>query len=114
MSDERVDWTRVRRSEPHRCLTSPPLRGLVEMLPTGQGEPLVWTISLDPWIDADGNPRGSTTCPICGIATLADSRRAATLHPIWSSGLRVGIKVWVHPACFERCQESVEPTPVPW
>lgn len=78
------------------------------------GAPVSITIALDPPRFALEGWRSSEVCPLCGESTNRVQRLPATIHPVFESGLSVGIGVWVHRACFERCPDAGEPTPVPW
>jgi hypothetical protein len=112
--DDRTKWNRAWAEMPCRRLTSPPGFGVDCDLLSGFGEPISGAISEDPPQFRDRVWRESERCPICGGSTVGVDRLAATIHPRWPNGLRVGIGVWVHPACFERCPMADEPAPIPW
>jgi hypothetical protein len=111
---DRAESDRLWRMMPHRRLASPPKAvsrvGLLDRL----GDPVSWSISQDPPQFSDGIWRESERCPICGERTSDQDRLPATLHPRWESGFTVGLGVWVHRACFERCPDKGEPAPIPW
>jgi len=58
--------------------------------------------------------RGSDTCPICGTSTACCARVAASLDVTFASGLSLGMGVWAHEGCFERCVDTGIPAPIPW
>lgn len=55
------------------------------------------------------------TCPVCGSDQFDESDRlSALLIPRFKSGFEFLMGVWVHQFCFQSCQETNEPDPVPW
>jgi hypothetical protein len=113
--EDREQWDRSWRAMPHHRLTSRPktdLRSLDAL--SGWGDPVSVTISQDPPQFCDRSWRESECCPICGERTSGAGRLPANLHPVWASGRTVGIGVWVHRTCFERCPNTGEPAPIPW
>lgn len=111
----REEWDRSWRAMPHRRLSFPP-KVRLRSDPTGgrYGEPVAFTISQDPPEFCDRVWRESERCPICGERTVGEERLTASLHPTWANGLSIGVGVWVHRTCFERCPNAGEPAPIPW
>lgn len=113
--EDRGEWDRSWRAMPHRRLTSPPQAGLGSLdALRGWGDPVSVTISQDPPEFCDRSWRESEYCAICGERTSDEGRLPASLHPAWASGRSVGVGVWVHRTCFERCPDTGEPAPIPW
>lgn len=111
---DREEWDRAWNSMPLRRLQSPTKLKIGDELLRGLGDPVSVMISEDPPQFSHKAWRESEACPVCGDTTSGSDRIPATLHPRWESGMRIGIGVWVHRACFERCPDADEPTPVPW
>jgi hypothetical protein len=54
-------------------------------------------------------------CPVCGSGQFNNGERlSALLMPCFKSGFQFLMGVWVHQFCFQSCQETNEPDPVPW
>ena len=61
--------------------------------------------------------RNSIACPVCGADVVSVDGIPISIYPsskIADKQLTVGFGAWMHPACFSRCPQSNEPTPVPW
>jgi hypothetical protein len=115
--DDRTVWDRAWSSMPHRRIAAPEaidLRPLLGDSLAEAGVPVSITIALDPPRFAPQGWRPSEFCPLCGALTNRVQRLPASIHLRFASGLSVGIGVWVHRACFERCPEAGEPAPIPW
>ncbi len=64
------------------------------------------TIALDPPQFADRGDQETRECPLCGEAADDTDRLAATLHPTFAREISLGLPVWVHRACFDRCPDA--------
>jgi hypothetical protein len=78
------------------------------------GQPISVTISEDPSQFADRNFRESEICPVCGESTKGQSRVPATLDVTFDGNLRLGIGVWAHRSCYEKCPDTGEKAGIPW
>jgi hypothetical protein len=91
-----------------------PQQSFVPVDPEGRfGDTKRVTISRDPQT-IESWYRKSEICPICGQATVAGSRTAASLEPEFASGLSFLIGVWVHPECLAKCPQTTEQRGIPW
>jgi ribosomal protein L37AE/L43A len=93
---------------------SPPKVGVSRDLIDRFGAVVVATISRCPPRYVERVWRESDSCPICGETTAGADRLAASLFPTLASGFRYGVGIWVHRTCFETCDDTAEPAPIPW
>lgn len=113
-SDDRMDWDRAWRAEPHRQIIDPvlPKRIITEFARWG---PLKFvTVCLDPLQYSDRVYRQTEICPICGSSTIGSARIPASLNLEYVNGHGIFIGVWVHDSCFDRCPMHDSPKTIPW
>jgi hypothetical protein len=68
--------------------------------------------------------RKSELCPVCGESTAGCRRVASTLTVEYElpaalpfkcePSFSLGLGVWAHESCFERCQDTGRPAGIPW
>jgi len=114
LDEDRTAWDQAWRAMPHRRLESSPRIDVGREFGDHFGDLLSVTISLDPPEYSQRTWRESESCPVCGDPTTGSERLPASLHPIFASGFRYGLGVWVHRTCFENCRDTGEPAPIPW
>jgi hypothetical protein len=112
--EDREEWDRRWRAMPNRRLPSPPLIGIPEDMIAQWRIPASVTISQAPPEFYARMYRETECCPVCGASTAGTERLPARLNPHWEELSNLGIGVWVHRTCFERCPDAGEPPGVPW
>ena len=84
----------------------------------GFGKPVSIGIAADPpeaeSMQAGPTIRSSSTCPVCGEATVDDNRVPASVQPEFKNGFSYLLGVWVHPACLQACPVVSAQRGVPW
>ncbi len=108
---DRSEWDRLWSAQTQRRLPGPCRIDLGQFLP-GQSATGV-TIAADPVEFASRVHRTSDVCPVCGSPTIDENRLGASLDVPFRNG-SLGIGVWVHPACFEACEDTGIPARIPW
>lgn len=112
-NNDRRAWDKAWATMPQRRLIAAPKIEATGRFGEALGALVSATVSGDPPEYSDMNHRPSETCPICGDETLALGRIPATLGLTFAGGVRYGLGVWVHQACFESCPEADGPKSVP-
>src|SRR6516162_108298 len=98
---DRAEWDRLWSARTQRLLTGKCKLDVSRHFPSEKVKSV--TIADDPTEFAARVHRVSEICPVCGETTAGQVRLGASLEVTIDRGLSLGMGVWVHPACFERC-----------
>jgi hypothetical protein len=116
--DDPEEWHRLWSRKTQRQIQPPILFGV--RLDPRLGALECVTVSQAPeefleWLESNWLVGAETPlCPICGATTIGIPRLFATLHLSFGCGLEYVQGVCVHTDCFESCEDTGMPGPIPW